>query len=275
VINGLLFLGAIALLAALVRLIGIRDDRSAIAIGLLFFSHMCVIHSVGALQTDLGGITFTMLFAYCFLRAQHSPEGRGQVGWFVACGLAGFFGALTRLGLLPLLLVPVGVFVWSLLFDRERSWQMRTLYLVPTVVGGVLVLACWSGFDLWGALGKTREYAARPEFRSQFTWSAFARCSWWGIQLGLLAVLLLGRRLLMDRELIFTVGLLFSLSALLAVGHVVPWLRYWSPLAAVGVIICAWVPKLWPRAAPWFLGAGWIGVALNAYLAWSDPFFAF
>jgi hypothetical protein len=274
VVNTALFFLAVAALWRIMRCFRLVDDRAKIAIGLLFFSHVCVIRAVGSLQTDLGGLALTVLFAWTMARAL-AEEGTGRrVGWLAASGVAGFFAAITRVALVPLLLVPVGLFFWSSWFERGRAWRERGMYLVPTAVGGLLLAGCWTVLGLWASVRAVQAFSALPEFRAGFSWTAFAGASLWGLQVGLPALVYGWRGLFTDRVFTALAGAILGLEALLGFGRIVPWLRYWAPLAVLGIVLFIWVARARQRST-FVLWLGWVAAGLNGWLLWHDPLFAF
>jgi hypothetical protein len=259
--NAFFFVAAIALLIGLLRLNAIKDDRRTIIVSLIFFSNACFIGSVGALQTDMAGVAATMFFAYSLLRAFAATDTRAGIGWYIVCGIAGFIACTIRIALLPLLLVSSCLFVWSAFFERQRTWLERLTYLLPTLIGGTLLWACWSLLNLWATLNKDWDFA--QPFLKLFSWKGFAVTTLLGMQLSLPIIILLWRRLFYDRGFTAVVGSVCGLLALLAYGHIPPWLRYWSPPAVLGVILIIQALKVWPKKERTFLAAAWITAFIN------------
>jgi hypothetical protein len=273
-VNAALFLLAVAALWRIMGDLRLEDDRARIAIGLLFFGHVSIIHAAGSLQTDLGGLALTVLFAWTTARALAEAGTGRRLGWLIASGVAGFLAAITRVGLVPLLLMPVGLFVWSVWLERGRAWRERAMDLAPTAVGGLLLAGGWTLLGLWASVRAVHAYSALPEFRAGFSWTAFGGASLWGLQVGLLALVYGWRSLFTDRGFAAVAGAMAGLEALLGLGRIVPWLRYWAPLAALGIVLVIWVTRARRRPAA-VLWVGWATAALNAWLLWHDPLFAF
>jgi len=263
-LNVLFFGGIVSLLLGLLRLNGIRGDRSIIAICLLFFSHRCIIDSVGELQTDLGGIFATLLFVYTLMRAFAAGCAQCRIGWYITCGIAVFLGCLIRTEMLPLLLVPVCLFLWSLVCERNRSIQERGAYLIPALTGGVLLSVCWFSLGLWGTLDQNWVYT--KSFNHLFSWSAFLVATLQGVAFGAPVIILFWRRLLHDREFAAVTGSLCGFISLLAYVQLPVWLRYWSPVAALSGVLIIWILKIHPKADWLLLILAWLGVLLNALI---------
>lgn len=259
--NAVFFVTAAVLLLGLLRLNGITDDRPTITAGLLFFSHRCFIGAVGELQTDLAGVAATLFFIYALLRAFATEKWGARLGWYVVCGGVGFLACTIRIALLALPLVPACLFLWSVCCERQRTWRERIAYLLPTLTGATLLWVCWWSLGLWGTFDKNWAFAKK--FAELSSWNGFAISTLQGMQFSLLIVVLLWRRLYYDREFTAVAGSAFSLLALLACAHQPPWLRYWSPAAALGVILFIWVLKEWPKRECVLLAVAWIGALFN------------
>jgi hypothetical protein len=195
--------------------------------------------------------------------------------WLIGAGAASFLATVTRIGLAPLLLVPLGLFLWSVVCERQRTWHERVAYLTPGFMGGALLMTAWSALGLWDSVQMAAAYAALPEFRAGFTWPAFWRGTWWGLQAAVVALAVSWRRCFRDRAFGAIVGALVGLELLLAWGRIVPWLRYWIPVAGLGLVLCLLAARTLHRFPRLTLGFAWMVVAANAWLFWRDPWFAF
>ncbi len=242
--NALFFTGTVVLLLQLLRLYGITSDRQIIIMGLVFFGNPSFIGSTGALQTDLGGVATTMLYAYALLRAFATKDSRARIVWYLICGFSGFLASITRVALLPLLFITGCLFLWSLFCERQRTLRERSEYLLPVITGVMLLGLCWSSLGLFDSYQKARDTTL--QFVQFFSWGGFVITTAHAMQLGLLAVVLLWRRLFRDRGFAAVTGSAFALLALMAYGHIAVWLRYWSPSAALGAILVIWALKKWP-----------------------------
>src|SRR5262249_8117465 len=78
--------------------------------------NMDVVRGFARTLTDAGGMFFTTLFVAAFL--SYAREARNARTSLWVATLAVFLGILTRIALLPLLLVPVAFVFWRWLFSR-------------------------------------------------------------------------------------------------------------------------------------------------------------
>jgi hypothetical protein len=262
--NGFFLVVATAVLLSLLRLYKITSDRATIATILLFFSHRCVIGGVSEFQSDLAGAVVAMCFVYSLLRALETPEPRLRLRWYLICGVMGFFAITTRMALLPLPLIPICLFLWSLVFERQRPLRERWAYLIPSAVAAVLVCGSWSLFGLWGTLKLNWGFAST--FTYLFTWKGFFPNFLQGMQWSLLVVLVFWKRLFFDRAFVAVVGSAAGLQALLVYSQQPNWLRYHDAAAAVGVMLLVWPLKEWPRWQHAFLVLAWVSVVANAFI---------
>ena len=262
--NGFFLAVAGGVLLSLLRLYGITSDRSTIAAILFFFSHRCVIGGVSEFQSDLAGAVVSMCFVYTFLRALETQEPRLRLRWYFISGVMGFFAITTRMALLPLPLIPVCLFLWSLIFERQRPMQERWAYLIPAAVAAILVCGSWSLFGLWGTHKLNWDFAST--FTYLFTWKGFFTNTLLGMQWSLFVVLVFWRRLFSDRAFVAVVGSAAGLLALLIYSQQPTWLRYHDPVAAIGVMTIVWPLKEWPRWQYAFLILAWGSAEANAFI---------
>jgi hypothetical protein len=249
---------------SLLRLYRITSDRSTIAAVILFFSHRCVIGAVSEFQSDLAGAAVSMCFVYTLLRALEARESRQQVRWYLVCGVMGFLAITTRMALLPLPLIPLCLFLWSLIFERQRPMRERWNYLIPATVAAILVCGSWSLFGLWGTHKLNWDFAST--FTYLFTWKGFFTNVLQGMQWSLLVVLVFWRRLFSDRAFVAVVGSAAGLLALLIYSQQPTWLRYHDPVAAIGIMTVVWPLKEWPRWQCAFLILAWASAVANAFI---------
>jgi len=254
-----------ASLLALLRFFGITSDRSTIAAVILYFGHRCIIGGVSEFQSDLAGTAMAMFFVYSLVRALIVEEPRAQMRWYLVCGVAGFLTITTRIALLPLPLIPACVFLWSLVFERQRPLSQRWDYLIPTVVAVTLVCATWTLFGLWDTI--RLNWAFSSIFTNFFSWKEFFICTLEGLQLGLLVMLLFWRRLFSDRAFVAVVGGATGLLAMLIYTQQPTWLRYQDPVAGIGLMMLVWPLKEWSRWQCAFLVIAWVSVFANAFIS--------
>jgi hypothetical protein len=259
--NTLSFAVIIATFLGLIRIYRLTNDRSIIAIGLLFFGHRCLIGAVGEFQTDLAGIAATLFYVYALSRALLAEKRPEQLVWYCVWGFAGFLACTVRIALVSLPLIPACLFIWSLFCERQRAWRERTEYLIPTLVAIALLWACWWLPGLWGTLGA--DWVIVLQNMQFFTWGGFFITTLLAMQFSLVVLWMSRRELFKDRVFAALAGASFSLLVVLAYTLGPTWLRYWDPPATIGLALCIWALGRWPAKEGVFLMVGWISLLLN------------
>ncbi|HSI13287.1 MAG TPA: hypothetical protein VK961_14650 [Chthoniobacter sp.] len=262
--NALFLTIGAGVLVSLLRLYGVTSDRSTLAAVLVFFSHHCVISAVSEFQSDLAGTAMAMCCIYTLLRALAVEDPELRRRRYLVCGVVGFLAAATRLALLPMPLIPVCLFLWSLVCERQRPLRERWGYTLPAAVAVTLLCATWSLFGLWGTLQLNWAFAST--FQSLFSWKQFFILALQGLEWSLLVVLVFWRRLFSDRAFVVVVGSAAGLLAMLIYSQQPSWLRYYDPIAAIGVMMLVWPLKEWPKWQCAFLAVAWVSVFVNAFL---------
>jgi hypothetical protein len=262
--NGTFLAVGTGALLSLLRLYGVTSDRSTIAAIIVFFSHRCVIGAVSEFQSDLAGAMVAMAFVYTLLRAFAAEEPRLRLRWYLACGVMGCIATTTRMALVVLPLIPACLFLWSLVWERQRPMKERSAYLIPTVVAIALACASWTLFGLWGT--HELNWAFASTFRYLFVWKEFFLNSFHGMQWSLLVILVFWRQLFSDRAFVAVVGSAAGLLALLIYSQQPTWLRYQDAPAAIGLMLLVWPLKQWPRWDYAFLALAWGTALANAFI---------
>jgi hypothetical protein len=231
--------------------------------------HLLVVRGFFRPQTDAGGMFFAAMFVAAFTSAVRSP--RRTPGSLLAAVAAISLGILTRVALSPLLLVPVVFATWpwrrTESAARDRGLVMKA---VSTTLGAAtLVAVTFTGLRLWESVAFAGRFAAREEFRALFSLEAFTRSAVLAGQLALPLGLFHLRKVLSDERLAIPLIGMLGLQGLLLIGQVVPWARYWAPVAPLSsAFACALLFDERPRLSGWqFLGLGALTAGNLLYVA--------
>jgi hypothetical protein len=141
---------------------------------------------------------------------------------------------------------------------------------VSTTLGAAtLVAVTFTGLRLWESVAFAGRFAAREEFRALFSLEAFTRSAVLAGQLALPLGLFHLRKVLSDERLAIPLIGMLGLQGLLLIGQVVPWARYWAPVAPLSsAFACALLFDERPRLSGWqFLGLGALTAGNLLYVA--------
>lgn len=253
-LNALSTFSALALVAAWLRKISTSPLPAAVFL-ILAASTIPVLRSAATLTTDAAAVLALALFIVTFARFVSAPENWKNS---LAVALSIAFACQIRVAMLPLILVPViaGLYVLMLaLLDRNlnrRTWGRAALLSLPTVIGTGLILASWKALGVMETFQSAKNFARMPEFISAFRWSDYIRNTGVSIYpLFALAVFVWVRPALprLRRPTLEEMSLLAAMIgflALLAIGKIIPWYRYWAPIA----FLCACLTALLSTGQP-------------------------
>lgn len=200
--------------------------------------NIVIIRGFARTQTDAGGMFFTTLFVAAFL-SYVRETGNARISWWVAT-LAIYLGLLTRIALLPLLLVPVAFVVWRWLFSRPGGFMPLIKPLTVSVIATGLVVVTFTGLNLWGAVAQARAFAATEQFVSNFSLRPFGTSTILAAQIALPLGIWHAKQVLSDERLAIPFIAILGFEGMLLIGRIVPWLRYWAPVAPLACgITCA------------------------------------
>lgn len=207
----------------------LQESQAAFLIVLIGLN-VIVIRGFARPVTDAGGMFFTALFVTAFTATLRQDNGSRFAG--VIAALAIWLGIHTRMALFPLLVVPVAFVVWRRALLRSEwkilPWKrpLAIFAAAALLLGGSLV-----GSGLLKSVAATATFAALEEFRSQFSLGAYIRQSLIALQLALPLGLLRARQFLVDHRLTIPLLTILGFEAMLLIGRIIPWLRYWAPVA--------------------------------------------
>jgi len=231
--------------------------------------HMVVVRGFFRPQTDAGGMFFAALFVAAFTSSVRSHRRIPGSLWVAV--LAVSLGILTRVALVPLLLVPVVFASWPWrragIETSDRGLLVKALSV--TLGAGALVTATFTGLRLWESVAFAGAFAARAEFRSLFSLEAFASSAALAGQIALPLGLVRPRKVLSDERLVIPLISMLGLQGLLLVGQVAPWVRYWAPVAPLASALgCALLFDEGPLSRRWQLvGLGAVVAGNLLYVA--------
>lgn len=193
-------------------------------------------------MTDIGASALSAVFFFFFNRL---VEGGGRP-WPLAllCALLIYLACHTRLAMLPLVLVPAALALLRALAVRPEGATSAATGLVgnhlvaaPTWIAALALLLTYQGLDLYGTFSTSFAVATDAKFTSAFSAGEFIDHT---LDNCLPAVVLalvyrrhLGKHPIFMGVWLFVAGYL----AMLALGQIITWERYWTPLAGPGVFL--------------------------------------
>lgn len=217
---------------------GLERDQLAFFV-VLAGVNLVVIRGFARTLTDAGGMFFTTLFIAAFLSYVRENQN-GRASWWAAI-LAASLGLFTRLALFPLLLVPVAFALWRWFFSRPPGGLMSLVRpLTVSLMATGLVVITFTGLHLWRSVAETRAFTLSEHFVSQFSLRPFATSTIFAIQLALPLAVLHARQIFSDERLVIPLIAILGFESMLFAGRIVPWVRYWAPIAPLAcAITCA------------------------------------
>jgi hypothetical protein len=239
---------ALALVAAWLRKTAASPLPAAVFL-ILAASALPVLRGTATLTTDSAAVLALAVFIVVFTRFVSAPENWKQslaVSLSIACACQ------IRVAMLPLILVPFTAGCYVLLLsvvDRSlnrQTWIHATRLVLPTMIATGIILALGKALGLMETFQTAKNFARMPVFLSAFTWSDFFRNTGVSIYpLFALAVFAWARPALpkLRRPTVEETSLLaaaIGFLALLAIGKIIPWYRYWAPIA----FLCACLTAL-------------------------------
>jgi hypothetical protein len=246
---------ALALVAAWLRKTATTSLPAAVFL-VLAASTLPVLRSAAVLTTDAAAIFALALFTVTFVRLLSGPKS-GLNSLAVALSIA--IACQIRIAMLPLILVPVSAGLYVLLLsivDKELnrvSWTRAALIALPALVGMGIIFVTWKALGVLETFQQANAFAHMPEFVSQFHWSDYLRntaVSTYPL-LAVAAVLLVRPKLpAIRRPTVEEMSLLaaaLGFLALLAIGKIIPWYRYWAPVAFLCACLTALLSVNQPR----------------------------
>jgi hypothetical protein len=224
--------------------------------------------------TDMPAVFALAAFLVLFLSLLKRPE---NLSLSAGVTLAAAAGCQIRIALIPLVLVPPAmggyVIAEALLRHRmDRSVLRKALWIaLPGVAAGLLIPATWHVLGVIETFQQARAVSQMDAFRSHFTWARFAAKTAVALfPLVLVSVLVVAERKFLplrwpSHETIAIAGCIFGLLALLGAGQIIPWHRYWAPVALSSAFLASlWAARLQSNRV---LAAAAVGmVAQLAYL---------
>jgi len=232
---------------------------------------LVIIRSAGSLLTDAGGMFFTVLFVVTYARFLDKDEF--SPGYAGLAGLAIALGCQTRIALLPLVCVPWAMAGWRFCFLSENRLKRALTAGIPGIIGLMLLAVSWQTLDLWQTVAVAWEVAAQEEFRQHFSLKGFALSSMLGLQIALLA-LPFGARLFLKKEShALLVILMAGFGAMLYLGRIIPWSRYWTPVAPLAVFYACMVMSERINSRWIYMTVIIITALLNLYYVFNSPAF--
>jgi hypothetical protein len=240
----------------------------ALAIDAALLSSPFFVRAAGSLQTDIGGVFFAILSIVLLARWMAGPPQDRRWTRGLPLVLALVLGALTRIQVIPLLLLPAAAGIWELAVVRRlaRGSGRACLQLVSiSVASAVVVLLVWSSLGLLGTFEKARAFAADPRFTGAFTWERFLLMTTVSSATALVAVAVGFRRLFVDSRFAAVAGGISALLLILALGRIVPWNRYWSPIYIPSLYLGLLFAQGRPNCRAWALLICGIAIAVGVY----------
>jgi hypothetical protein len=223
-------IGTILLVTAWISRNWRLQETQAAFLVVLVGLNVVVIRGFARPVTDAGGMFFTALFVTAFTATLRDNNGSRFAG--VIAALAIWLGIHTRMALFPLLVVPVVFVVWMRVFPgSERKVFPWKRPLAIFSAAALLLGASLAGSGLLKSVAATAAFAALEEFRSRVSLGAYVKQSLIALQLALPLGLLRIRQFLVDVRLTIPLLTILGFQATLLIGRIIPWLRYWAPVA--------------------------------------------
>jgi hypothetical protein len=170
----------------------------------------------------------TVLFVVAFTNFVTAGKHSRVSLWLTV--IAAILGVCTRIALLPLLVVPVALVQWRQLFAKPRPRQDMSLFFISLLTTEGVVIT-FTGLHLWDSLAAARAFAQSEQFIRHFSLETFAKNTFWALQLALPLGIWHAKRVLTDERLTIPLITILGFEGMLLVGRIIPWLRYWAPIA--------------------------------------------
>lgn len=211
-------------------------------------SAVAVVRVGVGLTTDSAALGALAVFLVLFLSLLKKPDSPRLL---VGVTLAAVACCQIRIALFPLMVLPpaIGLYIVveaMLRGTMERAVLQRALLIAaPGLVASLLVPAICHMLGVMETFDQARAFSQSEQFRSQFRWDVFAmKTAVAMFPLVLVAVLAAGerKRFSLRRLPLETVAVAvcaFGLVALLAAGRIIPWHRYWAPVAFCSALLAA------------------------------------
>lgn len=197
--------------------------------------HFAVLRGFVRPQTGAAGVFFSVLFVSAMVDLA-GPSSASAGSWCLGL-LSIVVGLLSRIALLPLLALPATLGAWRLVTGAGRHSRIQVLRPVQLTIVSCAVLALlYQLLGLWDSLAQMRDTAAGSEYTTLIP-TTWATHSAWALQLALPLGLLHWRRVLGSDALLVPTLTACGFLAMLIVFEVIPWYRYWAPVAPAAVIV--------------------------------------
>jgi hypothetical protein len=131
--------------------------------------------------------------------------------------------------------------LWHVFKERELAINKFLYLLSPVILGGLLIVVSFSVFDLWNTVALSKKVSASPEFRRYFSVKGFMFASFWGLQLVYIAFLLSLKNFWHNKYDVMFLSVFAGFGIMLFVGQIIPWIRYWAPVAPAATL---WSQKI-------------------------------
>jgi hypothetical protein len=244
---------------------GYRSETAILGVVALGATNPMLLRSSASLQTDIGGLFFSLLSVYLLLEAIEAQKRR-KLLLAILTGLSIYLGVMTRISLAPLVALPLCAAIWSLVSPGRSDPRSALLLCVPTLISAALVCVTWSGLDLFGTIEKAREFSQQPQFRRQFSWMSYLEVTLASLQLAIVPICLSLKRYFNDLSLAAIAGALIGMLAFLAIAEIIPWFRYWAPIGSLGTLFCLQYFRPFDHKALWLSLYACGAVAVNLWL---------
>ncbi len=235
-----------------------------IAVYACFLTSPYLLHAAGSFQTDSAGLFFSFLALILIWRIA------GESSRNPALALAGLTVALvaasvTRLSNLALLGLPACVALWMFLATDQKGPAKKSVLWASSALGIGFCALIWSQLGLVESLQKAKAFSELPQFRSQFSWERYGTQTLLACWPALIA--LKDLRSIRANPLFYTLGGgICALLLVLAVGKIIPWQRYWIPIAIPALFLGFAFAASRKRRTMWIAALAIGSVSLNLWL---------
>lgn len=222
------------------------------------------LHAASSFQTDSAGLFFSFLalIAICRTATNIGANPRIAISGIVLAIAAAIF---TRLSNLAFLALPACVALWMSIAADPKDRSTSKILWTSSILCSLFCALVWYQLGLFETIEKAKAFSELPQFRSQFSWKSFATQTLLAGWPALLA--LIDTRSLRANPLFYTIGGgICALLAILALGKIIPWQRYWIPIAIPSLALGFAFAASRNRRGIW-IGALTLGsVSLNVWM---------
>lgn len=211
-------------------------------------SSVPVLRSATAFVNDGAALLTLAVFLVAFVSFLKNPKSTWML---LGLSLTIAVSCQVRVAMLPLVFAPMatgfGVILFSFITPdaTKMPWKLGLRLAAPGILAAGLVVVSWSILGVLHTVIKAGAFARSALFTSHFTWLEFAEktlCSTFPLLVIFISAWVFrnGPKFRWPAHFGMAISLIIlAFLAMMAAGHIIPWHRYWAPIALTSALLSA------------------------------------